>query len=327
MTRQVVPGTIIDKYRLVQLVGSGAMGVVYEAVHVAIGKRVAIKLLHPAYADEPDVTARFLREASTVARIESDYIIQCFDVGESPEYGLYMILEYLEGEDLQRHLLRQAPVDPSMVVTIGHHVASGLAKAHAAGVIHRDLKPANVFLTTRRDDDTLRAKVLDFGIATLMHAESRAGHRITGPGISLGTPQYMSPEQVLGAPLDARSDVWSLAMVLYECLRGEAPFADRDHVDLMMAITRGEIPPLRHVAPWVPRALADVIHAGLVRDCEQRIPSAAALAQSLIEAHPAGQPVSGVPSAKTAWESGIESLGAETAALDEALRLPARLVK
>ena len=289
-----VASAIVDKYRLVRLIGSGAMGSVYEAVHVAIGKRVALKLIHPAHATDPDVIARFRREAQAAARIESDYIVQCFDVGEDADHGLYMVIEYLEGEDLEQGLERLTPLDVPTAVTIGYQVARGLAKAHAAGVIHRDLKPANVFLTTRRDDDALLTKVLDFGISKLRDVDHASNDGLTEPGITLGTPQYMSPEQVQGVrPLDARTDVWSLAAVLYECLRGAPPFGERDYLEILLAITREDVPRLSEVAPWVPQTVADVVHAGLARDRDQRVPDAATFAHLLHQAHPSGHAVSG----------------------------------
>jgi serine/threonine-protein kinase len=284
------------------------MGSVYEAVHVEIGKRVALKLIHPAFAAQAEVIARFRREARAAARIESDYIVQCFDVGEDPEHGLFLVIEFLEGEDLEQRLQQQRCLDTATVVTIGYQVARGLAKAHAAGVIHRDLKPANVFLTTRRDDDTLLTKLLDFGISKLREADAVSGvsDGITDPSVTLGTPQYMSPEQVQGIrPLDVRTDVWSLAAVLYECARGSAPFGDRDYLEIMLAIARDDIPPLREVAPWVPRSLADIIHAGLARDREQRIPDAATFAKRLVDAYPNTQLTSGSFSVAKVHVSGV----------------------
>jgi serine/threonine-protein kinase len=283
---RLIGAIVAEKYRLVRLIGTGAMGAVYEAHHVDIGKRVAIKLIHTSFIGNADVAARFRREARAIARIESDYIVQCFDVGLDLEHGLYMVIEYLEGEDLEQRLRRVGRLDVATAVTLGHQVARGLAKAHAAGVVHRDLKPANVFLTTRRDDDALLAKVLDFGISKLRDTEHTSPEGITNPGITLGTPQYMSPEQIDGVDvLDGRTDVWSLAAVLYESLRGAPPFVGGDYLAVLMSIVQEDVPPLVAAAPWGPGALADAIHEGLARSRDQR-PDAATFAARLHAAVP-----------------------------------------
>jgi serine/threonine-protein kinase len=271
-----VGATLGGKYRLKRMLGAGSMGAVYEAEHIEIGKRLAIKLMSDAYAENPEIAARFRREARSASAVESDYIVQIFDFGDEPGLGLYMAIELLEGEDLETRIVREGHLDPGVVTTIGYQVARGLAKAHAAGVIHRDLKPANIFLTTR-DDGSLLAKILDFGISKVQDS------KITAVGITVGTPQYMSPEQV-GAlrDIDGRTDVWSLAAVLYEALSGTSAIPDADTpYEIMMSILKGRIPPLRDIAPWVPEQIADVVHGGLVRERERRIPDAATYASYL----------------------------------------------
>ena len=156
---------VAGKYQLKRLLGSGSMGAVYEGVHVDIGKRLAIKLIHPEFGDSPEVVGRFRREARAASAVESDYIVQIFDFGRDDALGLYMVIEYLEGEDLETRLGRERWIGERDAVIIGVQVARGLAKAHAAGIIHRDLKPANIFLTERDEDGSTLAKILDFGIS------------------------------------------------------------------------------------------------------------------------------------------------------------------
>ncbi|HEX3344152.1 MAG TPA: serine/threonine-protein kinase [Polyangiaceae bacterium] len=215
---------VAGKYELKRLLGSGSMGAVYEGVHIDLGKRLAIKLIHPEFGESAEVVARFRREARAASAVESDYIGQIFDFGRDEALGLYMVIEYLEGEDLESRLQRERWIGELDAATIGLQVARGLAKAHAAGIIHRDLKPANIFLT-KRDDGSVLAKILDFGISKFEPERgpvSIVEPTLTAHGTTLGTPQYMSPEQCEGkVALDVRTDVWSLCTVLYEMIAGE----------------------------------------------------------------------------------------------------------
>jgi serine/threonine protein kinase len=279
---------VAGKYRLERQLGAGSMGAVYLGIHADLGKRVAIKIINRSFAKAPDATARFRREARAASVIESNHICQVFDVGQDPELGLYMVSEYLDGEDLEQRLEREKRLDVVTSANMGAQVARGLAKAHAAGVVHRDLKPANIFLTTR-DDGTLLAKILDFGISKVTGAElTRADEEgITAAGVAIGTPLYMSPEQAEGSEtVDGRADVWSLCAVLYEALSGRPVVNDSEkHIEVLMAIVRGDIAPLRDVAPWVPVALANVIEAGLAVGPSNR-PDAMSIAQRLLLAVP-----------------------------------------
>ncbi|HZU82630.1 MAG TPA: serine/threonine-protein kinase [Polyangiaceae bacterium] len=292
------------KYELRRLIGAGAMGAVYEGVHLELGKRLAIKLVHPEFCGSAEVVARFRREARTASAIESEHVAQIFDFGSDDELGFYMIIEYVDGEDLQARLARERWIEAREAACIGWQAARGLSRAHAVGVIHRDLKPANVFLT-RRDDGSLLAKILDFGISKVDQAKWRGGAEqdegdvgpLTEFGTTLGTPQYMSPEQCQGkTELDGRADVWSLCAVLYEMLAGEPAFPDRAGlVGLMQHIVSRDVQPLASRAPWVPEGIARVVDAGLVRDRDARIASADALAARLLEACPEAAAVRSLP--------------------------------
>lgn len=274
------------KYEIRRVIGAGGMGVVCEAMHLDLGKRVALKLIDKSMKDSDAIIKRFRREATAAGRIQSDHIVDVFDVNADARVGLYMVMEHLTGEDLQARLERESKVDTKTGVMIAHQIARGLAKAHEAGVIHRDLKPANVFLTAR-DNGQLLVKLLDFGVSKILRDET-ASARITGSGTPIGTPLYMSPEQAEGKDdVDGRADIWSLGAVLYEALSGAPPFADRgSYHGTIVGILTSRPKLLQDAAPWVPAELARVIDAMLVHDRDARIPNAVAVTQRLLDAFP-----------------------------------------
>jgi serine/threonine-protein kinase len=292
---QHIGATIAGKYRIRRLIGVGGMGYVYEGEHVDLGKRVAIKIIDGAADTSAELATRFRREARAASAVESDGIVQVFDVGRDPEVGLFMVMELLQGEDLENRL-RKAPerrLEPVVVAQIGYQVARALVKAHASRVIHRDLKPANIFLTDR-DDGSLRVKILDFGISKLLASEASIATSkdgmlgLTAAGVALGTPQYMSPEQAQGlTTVDHRCDVWGLGVVLYEALAGVPAFPElRTYHLTILNLLHNPPPPLSRVAPWVPEALANVVHAAIQHDVTARIQSCALFATKLEEAMP-----------------------------------------
>jgi serine/threonine protein kinase len=281
---------VAGKYQLRRLLGSGAMGAVYEGVHLDIGKRLAIKLIHAEYSDSPEVVARFRREARAASAVDSDYIVQIYDFGRDDKLGLYMVIEYLEGEDLEARLKREQWISEQEAVALGIQIGRGLAKAHTAGIVHRDLKPANIFLTKNEDGSNL-VKLLDFGISKFdpdQAPQSRMEPTLTAHGTTLGTPEYMSPEQIEGWPdVDARADVWAMAAVMYEMLAGEAAVkVGGNHIMVMKYILDQDIPPLAQRASWVSPALAAVVDAGLVRDRKKRLPDATTFVLRLLDAFP-----------------------------------------
>lgn len=277
--------TVGGKYEVRRVLGIGGMGVVCEAVHLDLGKKVAIKLIDKTMKESELIVARFRREAFALGQIQSEHIVDVFDVGADARVGLYMVMEHLPGEDLQTRLERERRLDVTTGVMIGHQMARGLEKAHAAGVIHRDLKPANVFLTSR-DNGSLLVKLLDFGVSKLLN--DVGGARITGSGAPIGTPLYMSPEQAEGKDdTDGRADIWSLGALLYEALAGTPPFADRgSYHGTIVGILTSRAKLLHDAAPWVPVELAKVIDAMLVHDRDARIKNAAAVTKRLLEAFP-----------------------------------------
>jgi len=281
-------GTVVaGKYRLRRVVGAGSMGVVCEAQHLEIGKRLAIKLIDASLAGMSDIAQRFRQEARAASLVESQHIVQVFDVGTDERLGLYLVMEYLTGRDLAKVISTEKRLPADEAVRIGLQVARGLAKAHEAGVVHRDLKPANIFLTDREDDKPL-VKILDFGISKVIDASrADAKLKLTRAGTVVGTPQYMSPEQAQGYSVDARTDVWALGLVLYEMLAGRPAYPEMaTYEQFIIHLVSNPPDPLAEVAPWVEPALAKVVHRAIEHDVSARIQSCVDLARELLEAHP-----------------------------------------
>jgi serine/threonine-protein kinase len=273
------------RYRLRSPLGSGAMGEVWRAEHVSLGTPVAVKLVDTAkHQDAAEILARFQTEARAAAQLRSPHVVQILDHGAEGRVA-FIAMELLEGESLEQRLERRGHLLPAEAAHVLREIARGLDRAHAAGVVHRDLKPSNVFLA--RVDDAEVVKILDFGIAKLLAAP--AGQQVqTQAGYVMGTPAYMSPEQVLGQPVTPRSDLWQLAVIAFECVTGHRPFDGQTLGQLFMAICTAELPVpsarmLKPGAP-VPPALAafDAWFARAAsRDPAQRFASAGAMAEAL----------------------------------------------
>ena len=262
---------VAGRYLLGPVLGVGGMGTVFQAQHTDLGKRVAIKVLAAMFDGEAEATARFLREAKAASTIESEHIAQVFDVGEDLHLGLYMVMELLKGEDLSRVLLARGPLRPEVAAGIGWQVCLALERAHAAGVVHRDLKPANVFLT-QGDDGSIKVKVLDFGIAKLLHDARSRTLGITQHGIVVGTPHYMSPEQAQGLEtVDHRTDLYSLGVLLFEAIAGSPPFPELQSYEETLYKILCEAPPrLASRAPGVHPAMDDLVAHLMSREPDRR---------------------------------------------------------
>lgn len=275
---------IADKYELVRLIGRGGMGAVYEARNVATLKRCAVKvLLTPELSGDAEVVKRFFREARASGLIESEHVVAAFDSGIDSAERAYYVMECLQGEDLEQTLRRASPLDPDVAAKITLQAATGLASAHALGIVHRDVKPANLFLA-QGPEGTVKVKILDFGVAKVkMELFNESSNSLTHAGSLLGTPLYMSPEQLRRASaIDESADVWSLGVVLFECLTGQSPWGKVDGIgELVTAILTAEVPHVQDWAPWVGPELADVVHRTLSRDSERRLKSAAELRDAL----------------------------------------------
>ena len=213
--------TIADRYHIIELLGVGGMGRVYLAEHVALGRKSAVKVISPAYANSAEAITRFNREAANASRINHPNIAQIYDFGES-DGVLYLAMEFIEGEALSAMIERLGPLPLARAANITMQVADALGAAHTLGIVHRDLKPENIMIG-RRHDGSDWVKVVDFGIAKTVEREE-ASQNVTVAGVSLGTPEYMSPEQFAGEKLDHRTDIYSLGLVLYNLLTGQLPY-------------------------------------------------------------------------------------------------------
>lgn len=276
----IQPGLIVGgKYRLEEEIGRGSMGTVYRAVHVTLGQRVAIKLISGEHLQSTEARKRFGVEAKAAAKLRSRHVVQVYDDGETSEGNPYIVLEYLEGETLEQRLERDHDVPLADAVRIVAHVGRALARAHAQGVIHRDLKPANIFLVKSDDDEVgWIAKVLDFGIAKLDQGESGT----TQAGTVLGTPLFMSPEQVRGASsVDHRADLYSLGMCLFHMLTGEFAYYSPNYSEILVGICTLPLPLLREKSPWVPEAVEQWFQRACARQPLERFQSADEMTEAL----------------------------------------------
>jgi serine/threonine protein kinase len=223
---QLVGRTIGGRFRIESLIGEGAMGRVYRARQVTLGTSVALKVLHEELARLPAIEARFLREAQAASRIDHPSSVRMIDFGKEPDGLLYLAMELIDGRSLADTLAESGPLAAARIIEIASQVLAALAVAHELGVVHRDLKPENIMVVGVRDDDGNPCdlvKVCDFGIAKIVDGKG-AAPSVTQEGVILGTPAYMSPEQARGEPLDARSDVYSMGVLLFQMMTGEVPF-------------------------------------------------------------------------------------------------------
>jgi serine/threonine-protein kinase len=276
--------TVAGKYVLRRLIGKGGMGAVFEAEHVELGKRVAIKILRAIHASRGrEAASRFRREARAASSVDSEHIVDVFDVGEDADLGLFMVMELLDGEDLGALLCRVGHLEPTLALAIARQAAVALDKAHAAGVVHRDLKPENVFLRAR--DTSVTVKLVDFGVAKLLRdvREQAASGGVTRAGSVLGTPSYMSPEQAMGLPeVDHRTDLYSLGALLYEMLVGEPAFPHKATYEMtIVSIVTGEAPRVADKATVLPE-LDRLVTQLMSREPDAR-PSTAAEVVALID--------------------------------------------
>jgi serine/threonine protein kinase len=277
--------TLGGKYRLDRLLGQGGMGAVYAAENLNTGRRVAVKVLHGQWMQRPEVAQRFIREARATTAIAHPNIVEVLDLDTDAARGItYIVQEFLEGETLEAHLAAQPGrrLAAREALAIAVPVMGALVAAHERGIVHRDLKPANLFLVRARNGEVV-PKVIDFGIAKDVAAAENAAHR-TQEGSAIGTPSYMSPEQVSGqTDVDAQTDVWSLGVVLYEMLSGRLPF-ESPNVNVLMAKILLESPtPLGAHLPDVPADLAEIVAIALRRERGERFGSVRAMLSAVLE--------------------------------------------
>jgi serine/threonine-protein kinase len=270
---------VAGKYRVEQLIGVGGMGAVFSAVHQYTGKRVALKWMLPELAQDADAVQRFMREAHAAGRINHPNVVDVYDVGEHDE-SYFLVMEYLQGEPLTSALARR-DLTATEVLTLLLPAMRGVAAAHRQSVVHRDLKPDNIFLAYEEDGVRREAKVLDFGISKVA-TEGQVDLRLTRTGAVVGTPYYMSPEQIRGsAGLDRRADVYAFGVILYEALTGRVPFQADTYGALVLEIATGTATPLDEIVPSLPAELSRIVLRAMARDMNQRYPTMESLIAAL----------------------------------------------
>jgi serine/threonine protein kinase len=273
-----VPQFIAGRFRIECEIGTGGMGTVYLATHLGLDRRVAVKIIKSQFVGDRDVAERFLREAKTMAKLRHPHAAMIFDAGHLPDGRHFIVMEFVEGETLSAALTREGRFSPARTVQIATEICEVLEEAHRLGIVHRDLKPSNIMLGERG------VCVLDFGVAKVLasSAESTATHASTGSGQIVGTPRYMSPEQCLGQRVGARSDLYSLGVLLYEMLAGRPPFIDPLQSALLVKQATAPPPPLPKLREDIQRPLALAVHSLLAKRPDDR-PRTAAAAKTMLE--------------------------------------------
>jgi serine/threonine-protein kinase len=278
---------LAGKYRIDGVLGQGGMGLVFAAFHLELEQPVAVKVLHPEVAERGDASARFRREARAAAKIRSEHVVRVLDVGTLEGGGAYMVMEYLEGNDLAEEMNRRGQLPISETLDYVLQACEAVSEAHMAGIVHRDLKPANLFLS-RRSDGSRVAKVLDFGISKSVVPGSTSDPSLTGTSTIMGSPLYMSPEQMRSArDVDVRTDVWSLGTILFEAIAGSPPFAGESVPQICAALLHDPPAPMRNFRPDVSPELEKIILRCLAKDREDRWASVGELAHALAPHAPA----------------------------------------
>ena len=271
--------TLAGKYRVEEFVSEGGMGTVYRGTHILMDKTVALKVLNPALAADNVIVSRFSREARAASRISHPHAISVTDFGESEDGIVFLVMEFLHGRTLKEVVKTSGPLPLSRVVEIMRQVCGALEAAHAEGVIHRDLKSDNIMLLDLAQEDWV--KVLDFGIAKIQEAENE-DPGLTAPDLIIGTPQYMSPEQCgHTSKIDARSDIYSLGVILYELLAGHVPFTGESPTAVMLKQIQEEPPDLLAERNDVPPAVAQIVKRALAKKPEDRFQTVGDLRTSL----------------------------------------------
>ncbi len=280
-----LPEMITNRLRVEGILGRGGMGTVYLATHLSLDRLVALKVINPEFAANTDVSQRFAREARLMAKLRHPRAAMIYDAGSMPDGRSFIVMEYVEGKTLAQVIKEQGRLPYQKAVEIAISICDVLSFAHSLGIIHRDLKPANIMLN---DEGVF---VLDFGIAKMLESENEdnLGLSMTGTGVLVGSPYYMSPEQCLGQPVEARSDLYGLGILLYESLAGSPPFTDKTISAVVIKHATAEPPSLAELCEDVPLPVIAVINKLLAKSPEDR-PATAAAARAMLEASIGEQP-------------------------------------
>jgi len=266
-------------YRLVRLIGSGGMGAVYEAEHLRLPKRFAVKVLHRQAAFDPEVVQRFRREAEIASSLGSAFIVEVIDFNVDVDGSPYIVMALLKGENLADRVKKTGPMSPAKAARVVEQIAGALQAAHDKGIVHRDLKPQNIFMVPTGDGHEV-VKLLDFGISKVLHSASLR----TNQGSVFGTPLYMSPEQALGQTdkIDARTDVYALGVILYEILAGKQPHTGTNVAELIFKVLNETPKPLSSVAPGIGEDVSSVVAAAMAKKPEERFQTIRALRDAFV---------------------------------------------
>jgi serine/threonine protein kinase len=281
----LIDSVVADRYRVIKLLGEGGMGQVYLAEHIAIERRIALKVLRAEYAHRGEMVSRFQQEAISASRIKHPNVLDVFDFGRLENGCFFLAMEFLDGNDLAEEMARRRVIEPTMGVRIALEVCRGLQAAHSKGVVHRDLKPENVFLQRTQEGEEA-VKIVDFGIAQLRSNEDAAGsqrRRLTRTGMIFGTPEYMAPEQAAGRRADHRTDVYALGILMYEMFTGSVPFTDETFLGVLSKHASETPPAMSAILPElaISPQLQSVVMKALAKNPDERYESMTEFAQAI----------------------------------------------
>ncbi|HET7249345.1 MAG TPA: serine/threonine-protein kinase [Gemmatimonadales bacterium] len=320
----LVGQVVADRYHVIKKLGEGGMGQVYLAEHVKMGRRSAIKVMSPAMVHDPDAVARFNREAANASRITHPNVCAVYDFGETPDGLIYLAMEFVEGEPLTAVIERDGALSLARATAIFKQTADALQAAHDLGIVHRDLKPDNIMVARTRDGADL-VKVVDFGIAKAVGGDE-AGQKVTKTGLVVGTPEFMSPEQLSGDKVDGRSDLYSLALVYFRMLTGTLPFQADSVQETMIKRLTDEPAKLTEVRPDLafPDGLQQVLDAALARTPAERYQTVAKFADDVVAvAGPVGGTRAVAPATRVDIEGKTQLLDSRETKAQAAKRAPA----
>jgi serine/threonine protein kinase len=312
----VATGQSFGNFQVVRLLGEGGFGEVYEAENPFLQRRAAVKVLHTGMVHDPELVRRFLNEARAASGIRHPNIIEVFDAGVTPDGEPYILMEFLDGDSLQKRILAQGRMPLRTVQEITRQIGSALSAAHSAGIVHRDLKPENVYLIPDgQAPHGFRVKVLDFGIAKIKHRDDQNSTLKTQAGLLMGSPAYMSPEQCRdSSDVDLRSDIYSLAIMTYEMLTGVPPFTSKSATEMLVLQMTAEPPPLRGQLPELPEHVEQAILRALAKDREHRYSTVDYFVGALLGSYPA-QTAQGTPVPTSPSVEGLSSAPIDEAAV------------
>ena len=282
MTDDLIGRTLADRFDVIERIGEGGMGTVYRAHQRSLDRFVAVKTVRRDVLDDERRVQRFFREAAAIARMSHSNTVRVFDFGQEEDGTCWLAMEYLEGHSLQDVIEEHAPLEAARVIHIAEQVAEALHEAHSAGVIHRDIKPGNIMLV-KQGDDPDHVKVVDFGLVKELDDDSFADGTHSTGGKLTGSPQYISPEQIVGGEADARSDIYALGVVMFYALTGSLPWPAKNVAQLVYSHVHAEVPAMSDVwdAPPVPEVLERLVRRCLAKKPDDRFADAMVLATTL----------------------------------------------